>query len=338
VSDFILFGDSERSAALRHEVPVAIGDPFLFAEADGRAYLLSNALDRANMARARPDAILLDLFELGFGELAASGMPAEAIRLELVSRAVGQTGIRQAIIDFDFPVAVADRLRADGVDLTVDEEQVRLRRRVRSELELAGIRRAQRSAEAGMSAAAALLRQAEPGADGVLHVDGRILMAEAVRAEVRQACAAAGAPASSDLIRPDTPRIKAARLHAPRPANTPQLGRHGDASTHEGETPTASVESPAPGREQAWQFGRWPNDRMVALPRKRSVAVALVRLRRRSQRKRLPCDPVKGLRLADPAGGRLHAIWAPDRAGGRRIPGTAGFAQRSGIGPGHGTH
>jgi Xaa-Pro aminopeptidase len=34
----------------------------------------------------------------------------------------------------------------------------------------------------------------------VLHVDGQPLMAETVRAEVRQACAAAGAPASSDLV------------------------------------------------------------------------------------------------------------------------------------------
>ena len=31
----LLYGDTERSAALRHEIPVPIGDAFLFAEAGG---------------------------------------------------------------------------------------------------------------------------------------------------------------------------------------------------------------------------------------------------------------------------------------------------------------
>jgi Xaa-Pro aminopeptidase len=32
----LLYGDTERSPALRHEVPVAIGDGLLFAEVGGR--------------------------------------------------------------------------------------------------------------------------------------------------------------------------------------------------------------------------------------------------------------------------------------------------------------
>lgn len=36
VPALLLFSDSERSPAMRHEVPVAIGDPFLFVEVDGR--------------------------------------------------------------------------------------------------------------------------------------------------------------------------------------------------------------------------------------------------------------------------------------------------------------
>ena len=71
------------------------------------------------------------------------------------------TGVREAIVDFEFPLGVAERLRADGIRLTVNEELFSLRRRVKTPQEMAGIRRAQRAAEAGMAAAAALLRRAE---------------------------------------------------------------------------------------------------------------------------------------------------------------------------------
>ena len=97
------------------------------------------------------------------------------------------------------PLAVADRLRADGIELTPDRAAIEARRRVKTEAELAGIRRAQRAAEAGMSAAAEMLRQAEPDGDQ-LRLDGEPLTAEAIRAALREACAAYGAPAPPDVM------------------------------------------------------------------------------------------------------------------------------------------
>jgi hypothetical protein len=40
----LLFGDTVRSAALRHEIPIAIIDPLLFAEVDARQYVLTSHL------------------------------------------------------------------------------------------------------------------------------------------------------------------------------------------------------------------------------------------------------------------------------------------------------
>jgi Xaa-Pro aminopeptidase len=53
-------------------------------------------------------------------------------------------GLRHAIVDPDFPLAVADRLRADGVTLTPEHDTFASRRRAKSAAELAGIRRAQK--------------------------------------------------------------------------------------------------------------------------------------------------------------------------------------------------
>jgi Xaa-Pro aminopeptidase len=199
MTDLLLYGDTERSAALRHELPIVVGDPFLFAEVGGRTTLLTNTLERERMAAARPDAELIEATDLGFHELLRGGQSRDQILLELVSRAVAQLGIREAIVDPEFPVAVADRLRADGVVLTPDHAAVAQRRRVKSPAELAGIRVAQRAAEAGMAAAAAVLREAEPDGD-LLVRNGAPLTAEDVRDALRAACAAAGAPAPADVI------------------------------------------------------------------------------------------------------------------------------------------
>jgi Xaa-Pro aminopeptidase len=160
---------------------------------------MSTALETAMLHAVRPDATLLDVDELGFYELLKSGMTRDELWLELTSRAAAAAAVREAIVDFDFPLGVAERLRADGIELTVDDRQFSIRRRAKSEPEMAGILRAQRSAEAGMAAAADLLRRAEP-VDGMLHVEGRVLLAEDVRAALRAACAEHGAPAPPSVI------------------------------------------------------------------------------------------------------------------------------------------
>jgi Xaa-Pro aminopeptidase len=91
---------------------------------------------------------------LGLSELLESGIDDHQLDLELASRAAAAIGVRRAVVDPDMPVAVADILRADGIVLHPDHEAIASRRRVKSAAELAGIRRAQVAAEAGMRAAA----------------------------------------------------------------------------------------------------------------------------------------------------------------------------------------
>ncbi len=184
----LLFGDTDRSAAMRHEIPLGIGDPFLFAEVDARPYVLNTSLEAKRIKRALPEAELLDYFDLGYRELVDRGMSMADAGREVEARVVQQLGIDEAIVPGDFPVALADRLRADGVTLTVDDAAVELRRRAKAPAELEGIRAAQRAAEAAMTAARELLGRAEADTDGALQLDGKPLLAEEVRATLRAVC------------------------------------------------------------------------------------------------------------------------------------------------------
>ena len=196
----LLFGDTDCSAAMRHEVPVGIGDPFLFAEVDGRRIILTTGLEEDRIRRALPDAELLDYFDLGYKDLVESGMTMAEAGREVELRAVKQLGLDEAIVPGDFPVALADHLRAAGGAVTVDEPAVELRRRAKTPAELDGIRVAARAAEAAMTAARDLLARAETGADGTLQLDGKPLLAEDVRSAIRAAAAEHRAPCPPDVI------------------------------------------------------------------------------------------------------------------------------------------
>ena len=200
MSALLLFGDTARSAALRHEIPVEIIDPLLFCSAGGRTRVLTFDIERSRIERHAPEVEVLDYFEFGMKELRQSGLSSEEAQRESAVRALRHLGVRSATVAADFPLGLADRLRADGVELTVDDAAVRDRRRRKSPRELEGIAVAQRSAESGMAAAADMLARAEPGPDGRLHRDGVELHSEHVRAALRDACHAAGAPCPPDVM------------------------------------------------------------------------------------------------------------------------------------------
>jgi Xaa-Pro aminopeptidase len=199
VTDFLFYGDTIRSAAMRHELPLAIPDPFLLGLLDGQLHVMTTVIERSRVEAAVPDSVLHEVAGLGFYELLESGMSRHELEVELASRAAASMGIRDAVADPEMPVEVADRLRADGIVLNPDHATLAARRRAKSPSELAGIRRAQAAAHAGMSAAAGLLRRAVPDGDQ-LRVDGEVLTSEAVREALREACRRHGAPAPADVI------------------------------------------------------------------------------------------------------------------------------------------
>jgi len=197
VPNFLFFGDTERSPTMRHELPVGIGDPFVLAVVDGELHVMVSDLDRSRVEAAVPGARVLGFKELGLFELLDQGLRHHELALELSSRAVAAIGIREAIADPEMPVFIADRFRADGIVLHLDHAAVAARRRVKTAAEMAGIRRAQSAAEAGLRAAAEVLRRTAVGGEGLV-ADGDVLTSNRVRAAIRAACQEHGAPAPTD--------------------------------------------------------------------------------------------------------------------------------------------
>ena len=197
--DVLIHGDTHSSAALRHELPLGIIDPFSYFEVSGRRVAVVPSMEASRVNEAAPDVEVIDPYSLGLDDLIARGLRWHELDSELCLRAAQELGARRLVVPGALSVAVADRLRGEGIEVAPDEDEFIRRRRSKNAAELDGIRRAQAAADAGMAAAAELLRSARVEGD-TLALDGETLTSERVRDHIREVCAERGAPAGEDII------------------------------------------------------------------------------------------------------------------------------------------
>jgi Xaa-Pro aminopeptidase len=144
-------------------------------------------LDASNVTPLGVEVI--DPAMLGQDELIAARRPRLEIEAEVCLRAARELGITAASVPPEFPLFLADHLRAAGIELTVDGDEFVRRRRIKSAHELEGIRRAQRAADAAMGVAAQLIRELRPG-----------LTSEDVRAAMQAVAEEHGCELSDDAV------------------------------------------------------------------------------------------------------------------------------------------
>jgi Xaa-Pro aminopeptidase len=181
----LIYGAPESSTDVFAVVPAGIGDPFLYAEVGERRVAVIGVLDADN-ARATGVEVL-DPTALGRDELVDQGLGFDEIELETCLRACRELGIAAAAVPFEFPLAVADHLRAGGIELVPDTEAFVDRRRRKTGAQLEGIRRAQKAADAAMAVAARMIR-----AGGTT--------AEEVRGAMQAACEERGCELPDDVV------------------------------------------------------------------------------------------------------------------------------------------
>jgi Xaa-Pro aminopeptidase len=223
VTDVVIYADTVRSPELRHELPLMIPDPILYLERNGSRHVVSSALELPRL-RELAGLDVHSLEEFGFDELVKQGLDREQILREVATRAIQELGVERASVPAAFPLELADHLRANGIELAAEGELFKQRRRAKNEHELAGIRRAQKAAEAGMEAARGLLRRARD--------DGRTVTSEDVKRELDEQFIAHGCSADEVIV-----------SHGPQSA----IGHH------LGEGPI--------GRDEPIVIDIWPRDR-----------------------------------------------------------------------------
>jgi Xaa-Pro aminopeptidase len=197
--DVLIVADTIRSPELRHEVPLAVPDPFLYAEVAGKRSVVVSPLESGRTADLGTGLEVLTYEDVGVDELLKRGLDFYAHERELHLAACRRLGVERAVTPTSFPLGHADYLRSQGIELITDQRFFDERRRVKTEHELAGIRRACRAVEAGIAVGVELLRGAQRS-NGALTLDGEPLTCERIKLEVERAFAEHGAAAEEFTV------------------------------------------------------------------------------------------------------------------------------------------
>jgi Xaa-Pro aminopeptidase len=197
--DVVIVADTIRSPELRHEVPLTVPDAFIYLEQNGTKHVVAPSMELVRLPEVAPELVGHPFEEYGIDELFREGKTLEQAQLEVLLRACRALGVERAVVPAEFPVREADHLRANGIELTPDKTFFDGRRRSKNDAELAGIRRAQRAAEAGMAAGVELLRRAE-ARNGGLTVHGEPLTCELIKQHIERAFGEHGAMAVDEFI------------------------------------------------------------------------------------------------------------------------------------------
>ncbi|MGH3072681.1 MAG: M24 family metallopeptidase [Gaiellaceae bacterium] len=197
--DVLIIADTVRSPELRHEVPLAVPDPFLYAEVGGKRSVVVSSLESGRIEELGTGLQVLTYEDAGIDELLKRGLDNYALQRELHLASCQQLGLETAVTPDTFPLGDADFLRGKGIDLTADQVFFDERRRVKTEHELAGIRRACRAVEAGVAVGVEMLRRAGRS-NGVLTFGGEPLTCERIQLEVERAFGEHGASAEEFIV------------------------------------------------------------------------------------------------------------------------------------------
>jgi Xaa-Pro aminopeptidase len=195
----LIVGDTVRHPELRHEVPLGIPDRFVYAELDGRRIVAISSMEAVRVEALGTGLEVRPFEEFGVDEIRRSGVDTYEADRQLTVQVVEGLGIEDATVPRGFPLGAADALRSVGVTLTVDQELFDDRRRRKSQHELAGIRRAEKAADAGVAVARELLAGAGR-ANGHLELDGETLTCELLKERIQAEFLRHGALAEEMIV------------------------------------------------------------------------------------------------------------------------------------------
>ncbi|MBF0587823.1 MAG: aminopeptidase P family protein [Magnetococcales bacterium] len=221
----LIYADSERSADMYYATGLFAPDPFLFLQdSTGTTHVVVSSLeiDRARRV-ARVDQVH-DWASVQKLHKAQSKKKQKkpALLSSLMVTFLREHGVKSLLVPAEFPLALADKLRREGVSLAAAEGLFWPERAIKRSDEVAAIEEALRITGLGMDAGIGVIRASEIGADSLLYLEGTLLTSERVRSEINATLTRLGAMPSHTIVSGgDQGADPHEEGHGPLPGNRP---------------------------------------------------------------------------------------------------------------------
>jgi len=197
----LLFGDSYRFPDIYHTTRFLAPDPLIVLERGEELVLLTNSLEEERARKQSRATTIENIDAYGARELRATMNPITDATATVVERFLAAHDAKRISVPQFFPLALADRLRASGIELTV-AEGLEARRRAKRADEVEALEATQRATEEAWQLGVDAIARADTRPDGTLMLDGAALTAERLRSIVEGALLERGCMAESTIIAP----------------------------------------------------------------------------------------------------------------------------------------
>ncbi len=260
----LFFGDSYRFPDIYHVTRFLAPDPLVVLERPGELVLLTNSLEEGRARKQSRATQIENVDAYGSRELRAAMNPITEATATLIERFLAAHGARQVRVPQLFPLALADLLRAKGIEITV-AEGLEARRRTKRDDEVVALEATQRATEQAWQLGVDAITRSRARSDGTLELDGAPLTAERVRAVVEGALLERGCVAESTIIAPGTQAadphmIGSGPLHAGEPVVMDIFPQHKETRYYADMTRTVSKGAPSPKLVQMYEVVKRAQD------------------------------------------------------------------------------
>jgi Xaa-Pro aminopeptidase len=197
----LFYADGYRFPDVYHVTRFLTPDPIIALEQDGEVVIVAHPLEEGRARKESRAREVLGIDRFGAKELLATGITREELDAEITKRFLDSRGLRRVSVPPSFPLGMAERLRAKGIELAVAQD-LSHRRRAKRPDEIAALEATQRSTEDAWARGVDALRRATVRKDGTLELDAAPFTAERLRAIVESRLLELGCTSEGAIIAP----------------------------------------------------------------------------------------------------------------------------------------
>lgn len=197
----LFYADGYKFPDVYHVTRFLAPDPIIALEENGEVVIVASPLEEG---RARKESRAREVFSFdtfGAKEIAKTAETREELDAEIIKRFLASRGARRVAVGTYFPLGMAERLRAAGIEIVVDRA-LSDRRRAKRPDEIVALEATQRATEDAWTRGVDALRSSTARKDGTLELDGEPFTAERLRAVVESRLLELGCVSEGAIIAP----------------------------------------------------------------------------------------------------------------------------------------